>query len=211
MSRLDAFTWAIEKASRFGEKQVGGARLIGTAPFVGPDAWIHLVYPPLGHAQIDKLEDELTVRIPDPYRELLGIMNGCSLFLDSLSLDGHRTSHSRAADAVPEPYDILTVNRDERVHCAGSELFFIGGYSFDGSLLFLAPTGEVCRCSRDDVYPHNTWPDIWSMLNNEALRLLSLFEVHEYRIPSLLSTTPASDHSVQNKRGGEPRLDQDAP
>lgn len=164
-----------------GIKEVkNGARLIGHVPSVAPDAWLHCIYAPLKIQSIKEIENRLDISLPISLVILYSFTNGMNLFSDSISIWGARENYIRTGDAVWQPYDLADFNlHNARPKDAKRSIIFIGGYNWDGSLLYFdakAPSPEVIyRCSRDSVKPLNRWVDVWTMLEEEIDRLSNLY------------------------------------
>jgi hypothetical protein len=182
----------IESANSFGHRFAdNGAELIGHVPHVAPEAWFHLLFPPLVDAQIDALQAALPVAIPEVFQQFLMMTNGCHLFSDSISIDGLRQDYSRTGDTVWQPYNIITPNTIERPEDAGANELFIGGYNWDGSRLYIdVDTLKVHRCEADSAKPLNTWGGFWAMLVSEVQRMSLLFDSKGRQIDPDLPTTP---------------------
>jgi hypothetical protein len=155
---------------------VMGARLVGHAPHVAPEAYLHVIFPPLNEADLDALEAEVGRPLPIDYRAVLRLANGLSLFSGSLSIYGRRTSSARTGDAARQPFSATTPNKFERPRGLTEDAVVVGGYSDDGSLVYVGATGEVCRCSRDSASPLNRWRDLPAMLTHESNRLATCFD-----------------------------------
>ncbi|TCJ15267.1 SMI1/KNR4 family protein [Flaviaesturariibacter flavus] len=169
-----------------------GTRLISHAPHVAEEAWLHSVYPPLKESEAIELEHALGRSIPIAYRSFLcTVSNGLKVFSGSLSLDGLRKSEGRRIENAWQPFSIITSNVDERVDDAMNEDFFIGGYDWDGSLVYLKSSEErVFRCSRESVEPLNTWENFKTYINEECNRLSRLFDANGKLIESDSPTCP---------------------
>jgi len=153
-----------------------GARLIGRAPHVAPEAYLHAVFPPLGEGDIDALEAEVGRPLPAAYRALLRAANGLSLFSGSLSVYGRRTSYARSGDAAWQPFSVVRPNTVERPRRLPGGALVVGSYRTDGSLVYVGERGEAIRCDRDEATLLNRWPDLSTMLTQEAQRLASYFD-----------------------------------
>jgi hypothetical protein len=102
--------------------------------------------------------------------------NGLSLFSDSLSLDGYRKHYNRKSLEFL-PFDLITPNVYERPEDATEDQFFIGGYNWDGSLIYMDKrTFQIYRCNRESVEPLNTWKNLDAFLLKEVKRLSTLFD-----------------------------------
>jgi hypothetical protein len=155
--------------------QPDGTRCFGQLPQIGPLAWLYVIYPPLQPAGFSALEERLGRAVHGHYRPLLEYCNGLNLFADSLSLDGLVLELDRSS-FTRQPYALVTPNVDERPDDADPAAFFIGGYGWDGSLLYLDDSGTVVRCSRESAAPLDTWPSLPEMLTAEVERLEHLVE-----------------------------------
>jgi hypothetical protein len=153
-----------------------GAEVFGHVPHTGPDAWLHALYPGLDDEELDALEGDLDRRVPAVYADWLRLTNGLELFVTSLALfglvrEGGRDPRNR------QPFALSIYNVDQRPDDAGDEVFFIGTYDWDGSLLYLRGDGErVYRGTRESVDPLTEWDSLESMLLSEFDRLSDYFD-----------------------------------
>lgn len=182
----------IEKYEFNGKKQLNnGTLLVCPALHIGPKAWTHSFYAPLEDKLIDELELSLFIKIPNSYRNFLLIHNGIKIFNGALSLDGHRQNYKRDDDNIYQPYSLLIPNIYERIKDAPSNLFFIGGYSYDGSLLYInIENGSVHRCSQFTIETLNLWNSFEDMIIEETTRLSLLFDLKGKKIKPEIPTTP---------------------
>jgi len=173
------------------ERLEDGTILIARAPHIAPLAWLHNIYPPLSANLIVKLEEELGGAIPDDYKEFLSLSNGLGVFNTTFSLYGYRRNYKRDDINVWQPFDILTHNIKERPYNATEAMFFIGGYSWDGSLLYIdVDTNTVHICERENADSLFEWPSFDQMLESEIKRLTILFDHEGKKIKKHLSTLP---------------------
>ncbi|MGZ3759793.1 MAG: SMI1/KNR4 family protein [Mucilaginibacter sp.] len=175
-----------------GEKRLeNGTYLIGKAPHIAPNAWLHSIYSGLNLNEIKELEKVLDKPIPDCYRSFLEKSNGLKIFNTTFCLDGLRRSFSRGFEDVWQPFDIRTPNMSERPKNAIDCFFFIGGYDWDGSLLYIdIQTQKVHLCHRDNAASLYEWNDFEAMLESEILRIINLFDSQGKEIDSRISTLP---------------------
>jgi len=175
-----------------GEKRLNnGTCLIGQAPHVAPNAWLHSIYPGLNLNEIKELESILDKTIPDCYRSFLENSNGLKLFNTTFCLDGLRKSYGRGLDDVWQPFDIRTPNMSERPKNAADCFFFIGGYDWDGSLLYIdSHTQKVHLCRTDDATSLYEWDSFEIMLESEIRRIIKLFDSEGKEINPKISTLP---------------------
>ncbi|KYP13816.1 SMI1/KNR4 family protein [Flavihumibacter sp. CACIAM 22H1] len=183
----------IEKYRTLGEQKLNdGTVLIGKAPHVAPHAWLNKLFPVLNLSQIKSIEQTIGAKIPEDYRDfLLNYSNGLKVFIDTLSLDGLRLKSGRTLESAWQPYSIFTPNVEERIEGALSQHFFIGGYSWDGSLLYIdRTTNKVHRCNKNSIKPLNSWNNFQDMLIMELERLDLLFDDNGVEKDKNKPTTP---------------------
>lgn len=170
-----------------------GTRLFGHVPEIAPQAWLHCIYPTLNNEEIMMIEKEIGIRIPEAYKDfLLNCSNGLSIFLDTLNLYGFRKIYSRSIEQAWQPYSIFLPNTQERPKDARLNHLFIGGYNWDGSLLYIdTVTLKVHRSSGDCIEPLNTWNNFELMLLSEATRIHLLFHQNGRQINEDEPTTPS--------------------
>jgi len=169
-----------------------GTHLYGKTPHKGKDTWHHEVFRPLKENEISELQVRIGIELPEPFKDLYRVANGLRLFSDELSIDGLRTLLGRSGDSVWQPYSLLEPNTLERPLDADKDDLFIGGYSFDGSLVKLSGrTGvvEVCKRARaKDTFAR--WPDLPTFLHQEYKRLKTHFNDKLELIDPDASTLP---------------------
>src|SRR5690554_5963602 len=124
------------------------ATLIGRAPFNGAKAWLNIVYPILNDEEIVILEKELNTTIPEDYKFFLSnFSNGLNILSSTFSLYGLRRQIDRNINSdTRQPYSILTPNIYERPDNANDSFFFIGGYNWDGSHLYIDKETNIVHC-----------------------------------------------------------------
>lgn len=54
-------------------------------------------------------------------------------------LYGYRLNYIRDVNAAWQPYSLIEPNKFERPRNSTEDMFFIGGYDWDGSLLYMTP------------------------------------------------------------------------
>ena len=181
----------MQRFAPLGRTQAEGAQLIGPAPHLGELAWLHELYTPLTPAALSQQAQQLGLPMPAHLLPFYAACNGFKYFGDTLSLDGFRRTTGRGLAAVHQPYALLTPNVDERLADADEDLFFIGGYDWDGSLLYTRPGDAcICLCSPDSSQALHSWPDMASFIASEAERIASLFDAQGVQIDPDASTLP---------------------
>lgn len=161
------------------ETLTDGAVLIGKAPFKGSQAWLNILYPVLNISELNFLKNELRSDIPFEYQCFLqNFSNGVNVLSSTFSLYGLRKQVYRDANAdVRQPFSIITPNLYERPENARDSFFFIGGYNWDGSHLYIdTKTNFVHCCERWDAESKIQWNSLDEMLLSELKRLYKLFD-----------------------------------
>ena len=169
-----------------------GAILIGKANHVGEEAWLNKIYPILNDNDIKKIEMELPIKIPEVYKFfLLNYSNGLNVCLSSFYLDGLRKQLGRSIEASRQPYSIITTNTQEKPQNSKDNYFFIGGYNWDGSHLYIdVNTEEIHCCDRYDATSRYKWNSFEEMIVKETKRIGSLFDEKGIEIDEDVSTLP---------------------
>ena len=184
ISELAPMYAIVDRARRLGERALpNGTELIGHVPHVAPDAWLHTMFAGLTEDEVAKVESEAGRSLTAEHRRILAAHNGLMLFSTALSLYGLRHSNVRVGDAARQPFGIRVPNGPERVPGAPKTWVYVGGYSSDGSQLCVDfTTSHVYRCARYSAKPLKEWPNLISMLNEEATRISSLFDENGRRL-----------------------------
>lgn len=196
-SEFDHVMNVVRKAECLGTRELTtGVRLVGHVPHVAPEAYLHLVFPPLDSAQIEKIEEALGRSLPQSLAVLLTKANGLDLFSSSLSINGLRHNYSRTGDEAWQPFDIITPNVHERPPEMDSSFVIFGSYDSDGSLLTISEDSlEIFRCDRLTSKLLNRWVSLGTMLVNEVDRLDGLFDKNGRQLDVDKPTTPQLDEN----------------
>lgn len=174
-----------------GIKETKYANLIGRAPHIGKQAWLHAIYKPITKKEIEEMNSKLCVQIPKIYEDFLMLCNGLSVFGTTLSLFGYRYNYIRDIENIWQPFDIIDANNRDRPHNAQDNHFFFGFYNWDGSNLFInTDTLKIYRCTEESVSPLNEWEDFGEMLLSETDRLIRLFDKNGVKIDVDKETIP---------------------
>ena len=196
MDYFDTIKDILYKYQRFGIRTAeNGTILIGHAPHVAPEAWLHKIFLPLTDNDIMLMEDEVKLPIPIPFKQFLKKSNGLQIFITKFSLYGLRRSYERIGDNTWQPFAMDTPNTIERIRNAPLDAVFIGSYSFDGSRLYMDRQNKVYRCLRWDATPINRWNSFEEMLLSEVTRITKLFDSEGRQINKEQPTTPPMDAS----------------
>ncbi len=190
---LDEVMEIVLKAEQLGSRRLStGVRLIGHVPHVAPEAYFHVLYPPLDDTQILTVEQQIERPLPSELKDFYAHTNGIKLFAYAMTIDGLRHSYVRTGDEAWQPYSMDIPNVKERPRDADDSFVFIGGYRWDGSTLGMSPDSPVVyRCARYTAEPINEWPSFGDMLVSEARRLSALFDENGRKINEDLPTIPS--------------------
>ena len=149
----------------------------GHVPLIAPEAYNIYTFAPLTEERLALLEQNIGREIPCQYRTFLThVSNGMHIFSRCLNLDGLQGSINRKL-GIQGPFDLSDTNVYERPKNADSNCFFLGGYSYDGSLLYIKDdVSTVYYCARRDATPLKEWNSFSEMLIEEIQRLKSLHD-----------------------------------
>ncbi|WP_166923965.1 SMI1/KNR4 family protein [Flavobacterium poyangense] len=169
-----------------------GAILIGKAPHIARLAWLNEVYPILKEDEILLLESELNTKIPEAYKFFLTqFSNGLSIFVATFTLYGLRRDIGRSIEGSRQPFSLLTTNLQERPKKSKDSYFFIGGYNWDGSKLYIdKETNKVHYCDRCDATSLYEWNSFEEMIVSEVKRITNLFDDKGVILDEDMNTTP---------------------
>ena len=174
------------------ENVSNGAILIGKAPHLAPMAWLNKKFLPLTDEEIISIGNTLKHEIPVDYKLFLtNYSNGLKFGSTTFVLDGLRKNTSRTVEASWQPFSIFTTNMYEKPTDALDSYFFIGGYSWDGSYLYIdTATGKVHYCLANSAKSLKEWNSFKEMLLSELARLISLHDENGVRLIKGGKTTP---------------------
>jgi hypothetical protein len=166
--------------------------LIGKANFVGNNAWLNKIYPTLSTEDCNNLELQIKTNLPLEYKIFLTqYSNGLNVLLSTFSLYGLRKEIGRSVDGSRQPYSIITPNLFERPTNSKDSFFFIGGYNWDGSHLYIdKETNKVHFCARWDATSLLSWNSLEDMLLSEIERIYKLFDRDGRELDENNPTTP---------------------
>ena len=171
-------------------------------PHVASQAWLHKIYNGLADEQIDKIEDELNLKIPIDFREFYKICNGINIFSNSLSISGMKLSYERTGEEAIQPYCIIVTNYGRPEGCPDSWIFF-GSYQWDGSKVFFdlkngLDSSKVYYSEEDSLEIKKEWPDFYTFLLDETQRLSELFDENGVELDDSISTIPVKGCNDMN-------------
>ena len=149
----------------------------GHIPQIAPEAYNIYTFAPLTDEQLALLERVLNREVPKQYRTFLThVSNGMHIFSRCLNLYGLQGVLDRRGD-FQGPFDLSIPNVYERPSNADGNCFFLGSYSYDGSLLYIKDdVSTVYYCARRDATPLKEWNSFSEMLIEEIQRLKSLHD-----------------------------------
>ncbi len=174
------------------EYSENGTQLIGKAPFLGINAWLNKLYPKLTDEDIIQLKSELKSDIPVDYEDFLrNFSNGLNILSSTFCLYGLRKQIGRGIEASRQPYSLITPNIFEKPKNSKENYFFIGGYNWDGSHLYIdKETKCVHFCKRWDATSLFMWCSFEDMLYSEISRIYLLFDENGKEFNEEISTLP---------------------
>jgi len=149
----------------------------GHLPQIAPEAYNIYTFAPLTEGRLALVEQNIGREIPYQYRTFLThVSNGLYIFHRGLFLYGHQGSINRKL-GIQGPFDLSIPNVYERPSNADASCFFIGGYSYDASNLYMrSGSQKVFYCPRWDITPLKEWNSFSEMLIEEIQRLKSLHD-----------------------------------
>lgn len=155
-----------------------GSYLTGHVPHVAPLAYLCVRYPSLDDDAIGKVEAEAGRHIAEPYRQLLGHMNGASLLGVSLH-GGVFGSVDRSGVGIGQPISIRYQNAVERPDYIPQGHLGIGainGERRSQGHLYLTSTGQVEMYNAHFDLIGARWVSLSEFLSEEFSRRISLFD-----------------------------------
>lgn len=185
----------LEKYKALGMEYVPqtGATLIGRASHIGSEAWLNAIYDPITESDVEEMEKSMGRVVPVQYKDfLLNCSNGLNIVSTTLCLFGYRKMIGRDIVASRQPFDLVTLNRykSERPQNATSDLFFFGGYDWDGSQVYLTNDGKVHFCTREDSTSLKEWNSIDDFITSEINRIYTIFDDRGIEIDESAPTIP---------------------
>ena len=165
----------IEEQKALGAVEEEVVSRYGHIPRLAPEAYNIYTFAPLTDEQLALLERVLNREVPKQYKIFLTLFsNGMHIFSRCLNLYGLQGVLDRRGD-FQGPFDLSIPNVYERPSNADASCFFIGGYSYDASNLYMrSGSQKVFYCPRWDITPLKEWNSFSEMLIEEIQRLKSL-------------------------------------
>jgi hypothetical protein len=174
------------------ERTNNGVTLIGKNSSVKNNNWLNKLYPILSIEDCGNLELQIGTNLPLEYKVFLTeYSNGLNILLSTLSIYGLRKETGRTLEYSRQPYSVLTPNLFERPTNAKENFFFIGGYNWDGSHLYIdKETNKVHFCNRWDATSLLSWASLEDMLLLEIERIYKLFDENGIELNDNIPTIP---------------------
>lgn len=184
MDGEDLFKEVVQTMSRWsamGEKLLSnGVRLICPTPHVGPEAWLHVLFPPLAPQKIEDMERKLGVPLPDDFKDFLRRANGVMLFSYRISVWGVRETQARTGDEAWQPYNLVSHNHEtDRPDGSPEDVVYFGSADGGDTWCFFEFDEEsyrVGKTGRHNFHPDAYWPHFGSWLLSEMRSLERLFD-----------------------------------
>jgi hypothetical protein len=154
-----------------------GTELFGNDKDIAPQAWLHQIYPPLTNIEIIRIEELIGQNLPDSLINFYNEMNGCSVFVRQLTINGLRKNISGSIESSWQPFSIETLNKYERPINAKKEYIFIGFYSSSGNIVYIDSNNEkVTICGVENADPIAIYENLFHFLLEEFTAIFTLNE-----------------------------------
>lgn len=166
-------------------------------PWVGPEAYLNVIYRPAASHVLSEVGTKL--QFPDPIFEFLGQYNGAKMFSGALNLYGVVEAgyllNRQDSFSLP-PFNIEEANRLWQTD--PENLLVIGGYRFDGSRVCISrSSGQILLFRKKGREPELSWNYFESWLLEEITRLCSLFDDEGKRLWPESETVPRSVRRIE--------------
>lgn len=160
----------LEAWSCFGEEtNAMGTRLIGHAPHIAPKAYVHVIYAPLGEAELHEFRERLGRPVPTQLGEFYTYANGLMIFSSTIRILGYVPSKRRASTSIYNyPSNLLIENVSARIKGLSYGAVVVGWYKSDGSYVSIEEDGATVRFdSKGSGELIQEWPDFDAWLSSE--------------------------------------------
>jgi hypothetical protein len=151
-----------------------GALQLFNRPWVAPENYGLLLFPPASNELIDKCERRSKLKFPDAYRKILAVMNGC--FIYDLALYGlPETLYSTGLldRSTLNQFDLGIANKfwKYQYETDTDRLIHIGGraYSSDERIGYFMNSDNRILSLRKNGEQLNTWTDFRDFLSDEII------------------------------------------
>jgi hypothetical protein len=147
-----------------------GTTEVAPMPWVGPEAYAFVLYPPAEPAWVTAFAERNGRRIPDAYTAVLGASNGCFAFgLALYGLPPSLQARLRVDRRALEPLDLDAANRYWAADYRAPDEFHFGGRTWSESenVGYFLAAHEVYRCRRKNGEVLREWPSLRELLAEE--------------------------------------------
>lgn len=188
----------VSKFRRFDDHENANASFRTRVPWIGPEAYLHIVYKPA----LPKLLSEAAERwsFPAEIFDFLKHQNGAMLFSGSLNLygvvDPERLLNREDRFSLP-PFNLERENTSWKFH--PERLLVIAGYRLDGSRVCIDRTDRRIHIfQKGQRIPLASWATFEEWLLSEVERLTDLFDESGRRTsPEAQTGPPRSPTAIQ--------------
>jgi hypothetical protein len=167
---LEEYGWTLERES-------GTAYFYNFAPWIAPNAYLHIVFKGANKHSLEVVGDE--IQLPQGWRDTLATQNGAILYSGAISFFGVNfptALMSRADVFEGPPFSIVDENRNWPSK-EPDRYVSIGGYGYDGTRAVLdRRDGDVFAMPRKTDSVLRRWPDADTWVRQELDRLTKLFD-----------------------------------
>jgi hypothetical protein len=181
---------SVSRFRSFHDRETEHAWFRTLVPWIGPEAYLNVVYKAANPSVLKLVADKW--RVPEPVADLLGVHNGAMLFSNALNIYGvvePGTLLNRQDRFQLPPFNMERENESWVV--APDRLLVIGGYRFDGSRACIDRTnGRIYVFKKRNEIPVTSWDTVDDWLNSEVFRLGQLFDHDGKRIGPESETGP---------------------
>ena len=182
----------IDPWNRLGSKRFpAGTLAIGHVPHVAPEAWLHLLMPPLDQDGLEVLQDQINRDFPSDLKRLMLLHNGMGMFSDLISIYGLRTSYQRSNMAAMQemPFDMVRPNTLERPRNVPDDLIFFGSFDYALASVAIEPDGTISVWSKPrELLSRRVYRSLFDFLITEAVKANRRFDAsgRDSDYPSML-------------------------
>jgi hypothetical protein len=166
-------------------------------PWKAPQAYLHVFFRGVSGETLNNFMLNEGMLLPPHVHDYLMQFNGGSFFQGSLSLFGITNGTVSRDPMRRQPFDIRLYNKQSRPSNAKPDEFYIGGYDWDGSLIFVRENdSKVYRRDRKSGEIKNTWISFDQFLEQELMRIRQLVNRDGTWIDPNAPTCPLDDHQL---------------
>lgn len=153
-----------------------GTELIAAGPDKDSVRWLHVVYPGLSVADLERLEEDVPGRIPRALRTFYRRCAGMNLWNGAFQLYGYNPGIHDALEQPRYPGDVLRFNHNiDVLGWMAPEAFAFAENGWDMSVHIVGMNADdpnvVHRCDRRTGEVLETHPHIWACLESRLNKL----------------------------------------